>query len=249
MEVIKQEKISPYIVWGSCNAEGLCFYLVSYILFTGALGGHGACMVLLCCFGKAERVDFLMPWLPAAWQQEAPSDVSRESRSSPGLKASWNPAKARHCLVREQEDFHMSFQMGTQRRSISIAPDKSEQSSRAPATVFRAGWMSFLLNCWTTNSPPGQATVAGGTKGRRKSCSANKIPGGVRVWVVGAADLPNPLGFTPPSWAQLGNLAGFACPLPGKARLERLVSPTNPQLSNSLPWSEVQRNTQYWEIF
>lgn len=96
----KTRRISPYTVKqctskhlkGAYNAEGLCFYLVSYTLFTGALCSHGVCMVLLCCSGKAERVDVLMPWLPAAQQQEAPSNVSRESWSSPGLRASWSPA-------------------------------------------------------------------------------------------------------------------------------------------------------------
>lgn len=148
------------------------------------------------------------------------------------LKSKLKPCNARRGFVWQQEDFHMSFQMGAWCWSILISLDKSEQGSCAPATDFSAGWMSFLLNCWTTNSPLGQATMVGGTRGRRKSCPANKIPVGVCAWVVGAADLPNPLGFTPSSWAQLGNLAGFDCLVPGKAHLECLVSPTNPQLSD-----------------
>lgn len=126
---------------GTYNAEGLCFYLVSYILFTGALCSHGVCMVLLSCFGKAERVDVLMPWLPAARQQEAPSDVSRESWSSPGLRASWSPAmpdaawcdsRTSTCLFRWELGAGASWSLQTsQNRAAVLLPQISVQDEWA----------------------------------------------------------------------------------------------------------------------
>lgn len=208
-------------------------------------------MALLCCFGKAERVGFFDALVPSCLgskkrlQMSAENPAHLQAYEQAGtlqcqtLLAWWESRRASTCL------FRWDLSAGASR---SLQTSQNRAAVPLPQFSVEDEW-AFFLNCWTTHSPPGQAAVAGGTKGRRKSCSASEIPVGVRVWAVGAADLPNPLGFTPRSWAQLGNLAGFDCPVPGKAHLECLVSPTNPQLSDPLQWSEVQRNTQHWEIF
>lgn len=153
-----------------------------------------------------------MPWLLAAWQQEAPSDVIRESCSSPG-KA--KPCNARYCLSVTAGGLSRVFSDGS---SVLEHLNRSRQVRTGqpfPCHSFqcRMNELSFeLLNYIFPSWPRNRS---GWKRGRRKSCSVNKIL--VGVWCVGAADLPNPAGFTPPSWAQLGNLAGFGCLVPGKA--------------------------------
>lgn len=188
-----------------------------------------------------------MPCLPAAWYQEAPSDAGRESCSSPGFVASCSLAmpNTAWCDSRSTSTWLFRWDLGA---GASWWLQTSQNRAAVPLPQFSVQdeW-DFLLNCWTTNSPPGQATVVGGKKGGRVE---ERVAWRIKwVWVVGAADLPDSVGFTPPSWARLGNLAGFDCLLPGKVHLECLVAPTNPQLSDQMQWSEVQRNRQHWEIF
>lgn len=83
-----------------------------------------------------------LPWLPAAWQQEAPSDVSRESCSSPGLRASWSPAmpntswrdsrRSPSCLFRWELSAGASWSLQTsQNRAAVSLPQFSVQDEWA----------------------------------------------------------------------------------------------------------------------
>lgn len=230
----KTGKISPYIVWGAFKAEGLCFYFVSYATFTGALCSHGACVVLLCCFGKAERVDFFFDVLaPSCLAARSSFRCQQRILLICRLQSQLKPWNARHCLVWQQDSLphvcsHGSSELehlahSRQVRTGRLCPWHSFQS--------RMNELSFELLNYKFLSWP--SCRGGWDEGEKKELLREQgTSRGVQVWVVGAADLPNPLEFTPPSWLQLGNLAGFGCLVPGKAHLECLVSPTNPQLSD-----------------
>lgn len=82
--------------------------------------------------------------------------------------------------------------------SILLTAGKSEQSSPAPNTVCRAGRTRFLLNCWTTNSPPGPAAAVGGRRG-------NKAPAGLcRCGWWEPLTCQTHRSLLHPSWAQVG---------------------------------------------
>lgn len=143
-------------------------------------------MVLLCCLEKLRRWIF---WCLVS-QLLVPRSFFRCRQRIlliSRLCSKLQPRNAKHCLVWQQEHFHMAFQMGSQRWSILMAPDKSEQSSRAPATVFSAGWMRFsfeLLNYKFPSWPSNRGGWEEGGAGTRKSCLANKMGvGGGSSWL------------------------------------------------------------------
>lgn len=123
----KTGKISPYIVWGAFKAEGLSFYFVSYTTFTGALCSHGACVVLLPCFGKAERADFfwcLGSHLPGSTKF---LQMSAENCTHVQAEEAAKALECQQCLVWQQENFPVCAEMGAQSWSFSLSPGKSEQ--------------------------------------------------------------------------------------------------------------------------